>query len=343
MMAAPVIESHQFNSAADSVSVRTKLFRTPCPSCGDAENRCWRRITMHFYYSTDRSRLVPLPDIASAENPDWEALRAVPSTHTRFVSTSTNNERSRTLDTNFRPSVPVYYYRFAKEIEAPNQNEASPMVWSDIFVFNNNNPPPTQTSGCTQPDLEPAPEDNDEIMIFSDLSGSISDSAGNTYIKTARVWCNGFFDGSGQLLPGNVSGNDSNLGEIRQLTFTLPPIIWGITETNNVGVNTAFNFGLFRRGESNAIATFNVSSLAAGDTINGPNFTDRGTRTVFLFPSQGLDACFVKTFDHVQGNLDVREKEYVVKVDTGSAIAECSESNNQKTYNNTGSTTFISP
>ncbi|HEX8889422.1 MAG TPA: hypothetical protein VF779_09605 [Pyrinomonadaceae bacterium] len=295
---------------------------------------------MRVFYSSERSRLVSLPEFAS--NGNWDELYARGHREKAFSSAgSATNEKSLTLTPNFQNSSQTYY-RIAKEIEQGNAEAGlNPFVWSEIFVYNRGNPPPPP-SACTQPDLQPAPED-DDITVFSDLSGSLSDSAGNTYIKTARVWCSGFFDGSGQLLPGNVSGNDSNLGEIRQLLITLPPITWGVTETNNVNVNTAFNCSLFRRGESNAIATFNVPSLAAGDTFNGPPFTDRGTRIVFLFPSQGLDACFVKTFDHVQGNLDVKEREYEVRVDTGSAVAECSESNNRKTYNNTGSATFISP
>ena len=63
-----------------------------------------------------------------------------------------------------------------------------------------------------------------------------------------------------------------------------------------------------------------------------PAFTNRGTRTVFLFPSQGLDAYFVKTFVPGQGALDVRERNFEVKVDTGNAVAECAEPNNRKTY-----------
>jgi hypothetical protein len=297
---------------------------------------------MHVFWDTDPQKLESLPELASSGNFDQLLNRVTRSSRVWNASAGNPiNERSISLFTQFHPGN-LYGLRFAKEIE---QDDAiNPFVWSEIFLFSNAGSNPTISStnpGCTQAELEPAPRNDDEILVFSDLDSSFADSAGNTFKKTARQWCNGFFDSSGQLLFGTVSNDPSPIvGEIRQLTITLPPITWGVRETNNVNVNTPFTVSLFRFGESNAIDTFSVSSINAGDTVTR-QFTNRGTRTVFLFPTQGLDKCWVKTFVPNQGALDVRERDFEVKVDTGSAVAECSETNNRRTYSNTGSTTFI--
>lgn len=324
-----------------SMSVRctTRMFLNPPATISTL---CQKSIQMRVFYSKVENDLKGLPSLATS---NMTSLLAKPNI-IASISTSTPvvNDRacSGTIPNTAAASGEVVYYRWAKIINHPN--DVDPVVWSSILQVTRPAAVPVLPVGCTTPNLKPAPANSNDITVFKTIGGSWSDAAGHTYIQISGVWCKDFFNSSGQVVSGTAAGNDASIGPMRQMTITLPPINWGVVETNNRAVTTNFSNSLFRSGESAAIATFNVPTMAAGATVNAPPFINRGTRTVYLFTQQN-NACAVKTFDATQGNLNVEEKNYIVKVDTGNTITECSETStdNSKTYSSGGGTQVVFP
>lgn len=328
-----------FNTTSMSVTCTTRMFMNPPTSISTV---CESAIEMRVFYSKNENDLKGLPTLATN---DLKALFGKPNV---IASVAKNkpvaNDRacSATIPSSAATSGQVVFYRWAKVINHPTALD--PVVWSSILQVTKPTPVVVVPTGCTTPNLKPAPTNSNDITVFKTIGGSWSDAAGHTYIQISGVWCKDFFNSSGQVVSGTAAGNDASIGPMRQMTITLPPINWGVVETNNRAVTNNFSNSLFRSGESTAIATFNVPNMAAGATVNAPPFTNRGTRTVYLFTQQN-NACAVKTFDAIQGNLNVDEKNYVVKVDTGNTVTECSETttDNSKTYSSGGGTQVVFP
>ncbi len=325
------------NTTTMSVSCTTRMFLNPPATISSL---CESAIEMRVFYSKNESDLKSLPSLATSS---LKTLFGKPN----VIATIANNKPivndracKATIPTSAASSGQVVYYRWAKVINHPT--DLDPVVWSSILQVTK--PTTITVSACTIPNLKPAPANSNDITVFKTIGGSWSDAAGHTYIQISGVWCKDFFNSSGQVVSGTSVGTDASIGPMRQMTITLPPITWGVVESNNRAVNTNFSNSLFRAGESTAIANFNVPNMAAGATVNAPPFTNRGTRTVFLFTQQN-NSCAVKTFDATQGLLNIEEKNYVVKVDTGNTVTECSETStdNSRTYSNSGGTQVVFP
>ncbi len=344
LMAAPVainpVDADDFQTNYSlAVSCTTKLFLNPPATISTV---CQNAIKMYVFYSTNRNDLTSLPTLASS-NPN--NVMSKPKVQATLSNAAVANEKKvlATFNSNLYPVGTKVYYRYGKLINHPN--DVDPMTWSTIMEFTM--PTVLQTisvpTACINPDLKPAPANNNDITLFKIVGGNWSDAAGHTYEQVSGEWCKSFFDGSG-LIIDPASGNDPSIGPMRSKVITLPPINWGVRETNNRAVTIAFTNQLLRSGESSPVATFNVTSMTAGSTQMAPPFTARGTRTVFLFEQQN-NACAVKTFDATQGHLNVVENNYTVKVDSGNNVTECTDtsSDNQRTYSNGGGTAVVFP
>jgi len=333
----PTDADNILNTTTMSVRCTTRMFLNPPTTISKL---CESAIQMRVFYSRNENDLKSLPSLATS---NMQTLLAKPNVlATVAVNTPVINDRpcNATIPSSTASSGQIVYYRWAKIINHPT--DVDPVVWSTILQVTK--PTPPLANVCTTPNLKPAPANSNDITVFKTIGGSWSDAASHTYIQISGVWCKDFFNSSGQVVSGTSAGSDASIGPMRQMTISLPPITWGVVETNNRAVNTAFSNSLFRSGESAAIATFNVPNMAAGATVNAPPFTNRGTRTVYLFTQQN-NACAVKTFDASQGNLNVEEKNYIVKVDTGNTVTECVETStdNSKTYSNAGGTQVVFP
>ena len=324
-------DDFQINTTV-AVSCTTKLFKSPPATIPAA---CTNAIKMYVFYSTKQSDLTSLPSLAKS---NLKELFKKPNIQATLTATSNANEKkvNVTFPNNKFTVGQKVFYRYAKLIDHPTDTD--PVVWSSVLEFTTPqmNIQITLPIACTKPDLKPAPENANDILVFKITGGSWGDAAGHTYQQVSGEWCKSFFDGSG-LIIAPVTGTDPSIGPMRQKTITLPPINWGVKETNNRAITTAFTNQLTRSGTSGVLATFNVTSMTANSTLMAPPFTNRGTRTVFLFEQQNK-ACAVRTFDAAQGHLNVEEGNYTVKVDSGNTVSECTETttDNQKTYSNGG-------
>ena len=319
------------------VSCTTKVFKTPPASISSI---CTNAIKMYVFYSTTQSDLSSLPNLASSQ---LAAVLKKPNFKATITSTSNQNEKkvSVTFPNNKFIAGQRVYYRYGKLIDHPT--DMDPMTWSPILNFITPQHIVNLPSACINPDLKPAPENMNEIILFKIIGGSWADAAGHTYQQISGEWCKSFFNTSGVIIEP-ITGNDPSIGPMRQKTISLPPINWGVGETNNRPINNSFTNQLTRSGENTILATFNISSMTANSTQMGPPFTNRGTRTVYLFEQQNK-ACAVRTFDAVHGNLNITENNYIVKVDSGNTITECTDSSNDniKTYSHGGGNTVVFP
>lgn len=333
----PTDSDDLLNSSTMSVRCTTRLFLKP-PA--NISSLCESAIEIRVFYSKNEKDLKTLPSLASSDMKMLYAKPNIIATLTKSKPVANDIPCRAVIPSSAGTSGEVIYYRWAKIINHPT--DVDPVVWSTILQVTK--PTPVIGSVCTTPNLKPAPENSSEITVFKTIGGSWGDAAGNTYIRVSGVWCKDFFDASGQVVSGTAVGSDPSIGPMLEKTITLPPITWGVAEKNNRAVTNAFSNSLFRSGESTAVATFNVPNMAAGATVNAPPFTNRGTRKVYLFTQQN-NSCAVKTFDAVQGNLTVDEKDYIVKVDTGTVITECNDTatDNSKTYSNGGGTQVVFP
>ncbi len=325
------------NAVSMGVQCTTRMFINP-PA--NISTLCESAIEMRVFYSKSEKDLMGLPSLATKDMKMLFQKPNVLAAVSKKKPVANDRACKATIPSTVASSGQVIFYRWAKIINHPT--DVDPVVWSSILQVTK--PSVSSPTSCEKPDLKPAPENNNDITIFKTIGGTWGDAGGNTYIQVSGVWCRDFFDSSGLIVSGTDAGTDPSIGPMRQKTITLPPITWGVVEKNNKAVSTAFNNSLFRSGESTAIANFNVPNMAAGATVNAPPFTNRGTRTVFLFTQQN-NSCAVKTFDATQGNLNVEEKNYIVKVDTGNTVTECNDSStdNSKTYSNGGGTQVIFP